>query len=686
MSETQQQTFKVNGTFDMATSGQSVPLLGSREAWRRELRTEMVAGNWPRAEEIARWLKEVEPKDEGDCLSLCIALSKQHRLKEAIHAAFGLTSADSYLLRASCCEELNSWADAEEITNVGLEAYPNHHGLLFARGLQRLRKGDVAGWADYEHRPPRLKLLTRIEDIREWDGQPGTGILAILGQQGIGDQIMFSRWIPEAVERWGGQVYIYAHIGLVRLFAAAFPQCTVIGSDAESPEGIDAWISIDSLPHVLKSYHAEPINIAANVPPLDAIQFDGDAFRVGLCWAGAPEHDRDWLRSMKWEDFSRFIDQENRAERVEFHSLQKDKTTADGVIDNAHLLFDMADTAAYIAQLDMVITVDTAVAHLAGVMGKRLILVTPGEYLEWRWTYCHWYQSLNRMKANNICALITRKENTSTVSTQPIRTVETKRGPFRIFSADRWISRSLAIYGEWSRGEGELFEEFVKLGDTVVEAGVNLGWHMAHFADLVGKDGMVWGFEPNPSTVHLATENVFGLDRCPCEATIQVAALSNNSVAESTFYFDPTHPAGAHVENGEERKGESFPVTLVRLDDYRLERVDFLKADVEGHELAVLKGAEETIMRCRPYLYVENDRPDNMRELMLWIHAHDYRMYRHQPLLYPGKDCGKPNVFGSIVSGMLFAVPREKFPKIPQALGLSRVIVERENQFVSKEA
>jgi hypothetical protein len=108
--------------------------------------------------------------------------------------------------------------------------------------------------------------------------------------------------------------------------------------------------------------------------------------------------------------------------------------------------------------------------------------------------------------------------------------------------------------------------------------------------------------------------------------------------------------------------GAEFAVEQISIDSLGLGTCHLIKVDVDGQELEILQGAEETIARCRPIIYVENDKPEEYPDLMPWLDRHGYRMYQHYaPLFNPHNFRSNPvNVFGGIVSAMILAVPTER--------------------------
>ena len=110
------------------------------------------------------------------------------------------------------------------------------------------------------------------------------------------------------------------------------------------------------------------------------------------------------------------------------------------------------------------------------------------------------------------------------------------------------------------------------------------------------------------------------------------------------------------------RGGGRELVPLSRLDDFGLERVDFLKLDVEGFESQVLEGAAATIERCRPVMYVENDREEKSPGLIQQLFDMGYRLWWHTPPLFnPNNFKGNPeNIFPRICSVNMLAMHRDK--------------------------
>jgi FkbM family methyltransferase len=228
---------------------------------------------------------------------------------------------------------------------------------------------------------------------------------------------------------------------------------------------------------------------------------------------------------------------------------------------------------------------------------------------------------------------------------------------------DMYIGRSLDLYGEFSEGEVDLFRQMTKPGHTVVEVGANIGAHTVFFARQVGPRGRVIAFEPQRIIFQTLCANVAlnSLTNVECFQHA-VGSAAGTIVVPPLDYTQDDNYGGLAL--GGFSDGESVPV--VTLDSLALPKLNVLKIDVEGMEHSVLTGAAETLNRCRPILYVENDRADRSDELIRLLDSLEYNLYWHMPPLFnPHNFAGNGvNVFGQIISKNMIAVHRT----VPQKL------------------
>ncbi len=233
--------------------------------------------------------------------------------------------------------------------------------------------------------------------------------------------------------------------------------------------------------------------------------------------------------------------------------------------------------------------------------------------------------------------------------------VEGRHGRFLVNVNDMFVGKSLVEYGEFSKEEGDLFASIVTPGMTVVEVGANIGAHTVQLSKLVGQNGLVIAYEPQRLVYQMLCANL------QLNSLANVHAL-NMAVGESKGVIPIPDMVPTEVQNfgGFEVSGhaQGTPTAVAVLDD--LARCDFLKVDCEGMELQVLKGASDLIRRCKPIMYMENDRPDKAHALIAYVESLGYSWDWHHALLYsPDNYKANPvNYFGATVSANMLCRPR----------------------------
>lgn len=213
----------------------------------------------------------------------------------------------------------------------------------------------------------------------------------------------------------------------------------------------------------------------------------------------------------------------------------------------------------------------------------------------------------------------------------------------------------------------ELFDQFLRPGMTVVDAGANIGAHTVYFAKIVGPLGQVLAFEPQRILFQMLCGNI-ALNRYDNVVAVNVALGSElgAAVVPKIDYEKGGNFGGMSL--GEGKGGEEVPVKT--LDSYDLPSCHLIKIDVEGMEQAVLKGAEVLLQKHRPLLYVENDRAEKSSELIQWLLAKAYRLYWHRPRMFNSRNhfAETENVFGNIVSMNMLCVPQSRYIEAQDSL------------------
>ena len=284
-----------------------------------------------------------------------------------------------------------------------IAAAPDRADARLALGTMLLRRGDFAeGWPLYEARYAGglREAFNVLPDVSypQWKGEDLAGKSILLWpEQGYGDAIQFVRYVPELKRRGAARVTLGCHGPLARLFAAVEGADAVV-TERERLGHHDYWALPLSLPLHLGTV---PGSIPASLPYLHASddlkaawsqRLPDGGLKVGLAWKGAAIHGNDARRSLPSLSNLEPLWRTSRAD-LHFIGLQKgegevearDWASAGRLIDLGRDLRDFADTAAVVDQLDLVITVDTSVAHLAGALGKPCWVLLPAKGADWRW-------------------------------------------------------------------------------------------------------------------------------------------------------------------------------------------------------------------------------------------------------------------------------------------------------------
>ncbi|CAN5363906.1 tetratricopeptide repeat protein [soil metagenome] len=273
---------------------------------------------------------------------------------------------------------------------------PDHATARYNRGFVHLLRGEYrSGWEGYDWRFRMPALLPHAPKFSQprWDGSDLTGkTILLLGEQGVGDNIQFARYATPLAAR-GGQVILGCQKSVAALLAT-IPGVKRVVSESDPLPPFDTWIPMLSVPALLGTTLE---NIPATVPYIFPDQRKVDewkstlapqraALNIGLAWAGNPNQANDRNRSANLAALKPFAGIAN----TKIFSLQKGAASEQiaqasfPLVDLTEKLSDFSDTAALIANLDVVISVCTSVAHVAGAMGKPTLTMLCFN-ADWRW-------------------------------------------------------------------------------------------------------------------------------------------------------------------------------------------------------------------------------------------------------------------------------------------------------------
>jgi len=341
------------------------------------------------AETLLRRIIELSPDSPDAYRRLGRVLKMMHRLDEA----------ETAYLHAI---ELSPPADSDD---------PN-----FGLGILYLLQGQYTkGWGKYDL---RRKLYSYADPgIKYWRGEELSGKRILLFcEQGLGDTLQFVRYARK-ITQLAAETTVWVQPPLERLLVNSLPRCKIYAGPATPPEQYDFACSLHSLPLAFNtSEETIPRDFPYVLPRPDAIAKwcaaldkadGGHQYRVGVIWAGNPLHHNDHNRSITFNLFSQLFD----IKQISWVNLQVGNRTDDlsqtdnKIIDFSDNFSDFFETAAVIQNLDLVITVDSAVAHLAAAMGKKTWILLPYAP-DWRWQLDRedspWYPTVRLFRQQEI--------------------------------------------------------------------------------------------------------------------------------------------------------------------------------------------------------------------------------------------------------------------------------------------
>jgi hypothetical protein len=360
----------------------------------------------------------------GHCARGLIAEHHHDPTQALVHFEAAVVHRPDFVLAlthaAVCAALLGDHERALAHFETALRVAPAHPQARLGRALQLLRDGRYQeGWLEYEWRLETGSVLRAAIPRPRWGGSNLAGRrILVLAEPGIGDTVQFVRFLTLLKDQ-GASVAFACRPDMTALFAQTSGIDRWFPIDQSAATDFDAYVPIGSLPGLLgiderslprdvPYVFPDPARVArweARVAPLRG-------FKVGIGWQGSPTFDSDRYRSVPLRHFASLL----RVDGVHLVSLQKHDgeadldatptvrpvTVLDGLDDNGGV---MADTAAVMQHLDLVITSDTAIAHLAGAMNVP-VWVTLSTASDWRWlrerSDSPWYPSMRLFRQTSL--------------------------------------------------------------------------------------------------------------------------------------------------------------------------------------------------------------------------------------------------------------------------------------------
>jgi Flp pilus assembly protein TadD len=652
-----------------------------------------------RAERLARRMVEVHPNNFVSWSNLGVVLDRFARYDEAIVAfekatqtavAAGCVWDSDFVNHAICLLRASRTQAALNVLETRLSKNPVvqahcHYSLgLLASGRMK------EGWDQFEFRWIEGPLRSARPNFVKphWIGQDlADKTILIRSEQGYGDFFQFMRYLPH-IKALGAHVLLTVHEHLRAIACTAEGVDEVLRPHQPYPN-FDYYADLLSLPRI---FGTDLSNIPSEAPYLQvdparrAVWVErirtSSSLKVGLAWAGSPTHMRDTDRSIALDVMKPL----ESVKKVTFYSLQKGPPAAQAringheisIVDLESELIDFADTAALIDVLDLIICVDTSVAHLAGALGKPVWVMLP-KFSDWRWlegrTDSPWYPSMKLFRQSkhgewtnvvhdiavelgrvidgeiDLPAPAMRARHTTTPLVPRVpelpnsrlsAATRTRDGYFQFFPADEIVSRSITFYGEYLPRQLILLARILTPTATIVETGSGIGLHAVALARKVTSEAHLLLYESRPLFRKVLSQN-----------------LSANGIANVTIM--KTDLCGCNNEDAKESVAEVAQRNVDTIDALRLDKLHLLKIFENCEPLTIIEGASDTIWRERPYLFSAVDDLAASVQFAERMTAFGYRSWRMETPFYdPANFNGqRQDIFSGRLAVAVLAIPEE---------------------------
>ncbi|MET0293399.1 MAG: FkbM family methyltransferase [Phenylobacterium sp.] len=242
-----------------------------------------------------------------------------------------------------------------------------------------------------------------------------------------------------------------------------------------------------------------------------------------------------------------------------------------------------------------------------------------------------------------------------------VKAHRTRHGTMIAPALDAYVGRSFELYGEYCPAETNALIGLLRPGMTVVEVGANLGAHTIPIARKVAP-GAVYVFEPQQRIFQMLCTNLTLNAVRNVVALPEAAGAQDGSARLPILDYGARNNFGAVAVQSAKALDGAHTVQVRAIDSLHLNACHLIKADAEGWEADVIRGAGETIAKFRPVLYLDNEKPKHQQALVDLVDGLGYDMWWHAPLLYHPKNFNGrvEDVFPGVACANMFCTPKEK--------------------------
>lgn len=613
--------------------------------------------------------------------------------------ALTLDPSNTHARRAiSALYQFSNDSCARTLYEALLREWPDDPALHWNWALLLLRHGELAqGWDEYEW---GLKIDERSGptlSVPYWQGEPLTGrTIAVVREQGIGDELMFASCLPDLIAA-AGQTVVGCDSRLVALFRRSFPGCDVVAmsksanADANvSDYRLDYYARIGSLPrHFRRSLGAFPAREAYLVadPPRvkhwsDWLAALGPGLKVGICWRSGlrtPLREGGFTELDQWKHlFSVPGVQWVNAQYGECEEELRRAEASFGITvhrpPQLDMFNDLDEVTALLTAFDMVVTAGTSVHVIAGAAGTATLMLGAAPVMSLGTLTEPWFKRVEQIReyekkvtlriaamcVHELAALRCNKTQLNAVFTERVRHLTTVTGenplifvPPVATSDDCGEVLAWREYGEFARAEEECFERFVFPGAVVFDVGASIGIQTLSLIRYAGQNGVVRAIEPDPERWEELRQNL-------------VANRVRNTEIFCHAVGDETQAIAMPKSRRQLRPVEPQPVTsssvaVVRLDTMVKGKVDFIRICGMDRHLSVLRSAQRQLSVDRAIVYLV-DIGDDDAQLRAFLSEQGYRVEEHIVpwVRMPNVRGREKNIFADRVERNLIGIPQER--------------------------
>lgn len=601
---------------------------------------------------------------------------------------------DARLNLAHLLREQQRLPEAGSHYSAWLKDHPADANAHFGMAWVHLARGNYAeAWPEYEHRWGIAGEARKFDKVPQWTGG-ASGHLLLCPEQGLGDFLQMLRFIPEAALCCKGRMTVLTPAPLLSLVRRNLPGAISMVSELPPESNFDHACPVMSLPYVLGIDSAD--RIASPLPyvaaDLQRQRYFQNALsklpgkKLGIVWRGATGGAFNRRRALPDSALQTLLMLPGWTPVSLQFGVKAPTIGAKRLVDLSEDIKDFDDLAAAMQAVDVVVSLDTGPAHLAGAMGLRSYTLVPRLH-DWRWgtegTGCDWYSNMVLLRQlepdswevpiKSLARTLAGANAAPPIDAPPALAGAIRKNDFPFIHVsgrhgmvvaplvDQYITRSLLLYGEYSPREAAVLTSYLRPGDTALDVGANLGTLTLPMATAVGPRGRIIAFEPQGVIYGCLSETL--VQNRVEQVELRHLAVGAQAGRAMVPRLDAAQ-AGDFRRASLHQQQECDQVDVIALDGLDLASCRLIRIDVAGGEEDVLRGARALIDRLKPVVSIRADGPGAAGKLTGILKGWGYGVFKYQAPLFSGNNYRKCqyDVFPGAVSVNVLALPAGETP------------------------